>query len=68
MINKQWFAMNDINNITIDLDSIDAFYGEKLEHPRIYVYVKGAKIVMNYKNVKDYEGDLNKIKYGIYNY
>ena len=68
MKNKQWFDMLDIKGYTIDLDSIDAFYGENLEHPRIYLYVNGAKIVLEYKDVKEFENDFNAIKHGFYYY
>lgn len=65
MINKKWSKMNDIFGTTIDLDSIDGYYTNTLEHPRIYVYVKGAKIILNYRCMEEFEYDLNKIKYGL---
>ena len=54
--------MNDVMHIVINMEAIDAFYGEDLEHPRIYVYVNGAKIVLEYKNKKTFKDDLTRIK------
>ena len=54
--------MNDVLHIVIDMEAIDAFYGEDLEHPRIYVYVNGAKIVLDYKDKRTFKDDLSMIK------
>ena len=54
--------MNDVTHIMINMEAIDAFYGEDLEHPRIYVYVNGAKIVLDYKDKRTFKDDLSMIK------
>ena len=54
--------MNDVLHIVIDMEAIDAFYGEDLEHPRIYVYVNGAKIVLEYKDKRTFKDDLTRIR------
>ena len=55
--------MHDAMHIVINMEAIDAFYGEDLEHPRIYVYVNGAKIVLDYKDKRTFKDDLSMIKY-----
>lgn len=55
--------MNNVTHIMINMEAIDAFYGEDLEHPRIYVYVNGAKIVLDYKDKRTFKDDLSMIKH-----
>ena len=54
--------MHDVMHIVINMEAIDAFYGEDLEHPRIYVYVNGAKIVLEYKDKRTFKDDLTRIR------
>ena len=54
--------MHDVMHIVINMEAIDAFYSEDLEHPRIYVYVNGAKIVLDYKDKRTFKDDLSMIK------
>lgn len=64
MNSKKWLKMNDRKGITIDLDSIDAYYTEISEFPRIYICLNGIKIVLHYNDVEKLEYDLEKIRYG----
>lgn len=63
MNTKVMREMNDVLHIVINMEAIDAFYGENLEHPRIYVYVNGAKIVLDYKDKRTFKDDLSMIKH-----
>lgn len=62
-MNKVMRKMNDVTGVVVDTDAINAFYSEKLEHPRIYLYVYGAKIVLEYKDKKTFEDDLGMLEY-----
>lgn len=62
-MNKVMRKMNDVTGVVVDTDSINAFYSENLEHPRIYLYVHGAKIVLDYKDKKTFEDDLGMLEY-----
>ena len=62
MYNKVMREMNDVTRVVINMDAIDSFYGENLEHPRIYICLNGAKMVLDYKDKKTFEDDLSMIK------
>ena len=63
MNNRIMRKMNDAMNIIVDMNAIDAFYFENVGHPRIYLYVNGAKIVLEYKDNKTFKEDIRHIYY-----
>ena len=63
MNNRIMRKMNDVMNIIVDMNAIDAFYFENIGHPRICLYVNGAKIVLDYKDKRTFKDDLSMIKY-----